>query len=98
MQRFGAQVQVRPLRVVPEPQDVGGVDDLRVGALVPALVQGRLPVLFVVDPSDHVGLHHRDRVGDTELHPQRGEVVEEFTGRPGTAGASSTSLCEPSRV
>jgi hypothetical protein len=58
VQQFGAQVEVRPFRIIRESEDVGGDDD--------------------------------------PLHPQGGEVVEEFAGGPGTAlsvRSSTVSLC-----
>ncbi len=68
VQGLGTQVEVCSGRVVGEAEDIGGVDDLRVRASVPCLVERGLPVLLIVDPRDHVGLHRRDRIGDAELH------------------------------
>jgi hypothetical protein len=41
VQRLGAQEQFCARRVIGERNDVGGVDDPRVGAVGPVLVQGR---------------------------------------------------------
>ena len=57
--------------------------------------QGRVPVLFVADPGDHASLGDRDRVGKTQLRPQRCEVVEELSGGAGTVGAHQNLLPDP---
>jgi hypothetical protein len=78
VQRLGAQEQFRARLVVGEQDDVGAVDDPRVGPVVSGLVQGRRPVLFVADPVDHVCLAERQGVAGGELHAETVQVPEEL--------------------
>ena len=78
VQRLGAEEQVRARRVIRERDDVGGVDDPRIGPVVPGLVQGRLPILFVGDLVDHVCLAERQGVAGGELHAEAVQVPEEL--------------------
>lgn len=92
MQGLGAEEQFRARRVIGERDDVGGVDDPRIGPVVSGLVQGRLPVLLVADPVDHVALAERQGVAGGELHAKAVQVPEELPRGPGTVGADQDLL------
>ncbi len=59
---------------------------------MPGLVQGQLPVLFVADPVDHVGLAERQGVGGGELHAETVQVPEELPRGPGAVGSDQDLL------
>lgn len=89
---FGPQIDVRSRRVIAERDDVGGVDDPRIGAVVACGVEGWLPVGFVFQPVHHVGFAGRQRVRRGELHASIVEVPEKLPGRSGTVGADEDSV------